>query len=179
MLSPCRWHYSHTKSYVPRPLQSSSPVQSQSQSPVSGPPSPIPDQSQSTPSCRASNELPISLSPAKGTRRTDTRTEAPALTHATASHPGKRSRSLSTQQPDQANPIQADPYDIPERCWKRKVVAKKDGRQPVLVADPRTCPLPSPCLLLFFYFEILRALFFALGADRAIHTYPCDRRRQP
>lgn len=99
-------------------------------------------------------------------------------------NPGKRSRPLSSQQPDQTNQPtqnQADPDDIPEHCWKRKVVPKKDRQQPVLIADPRTCLLRSPCRLLFFLFSNSTCSLFVLlwvqtGPSIA---YPCDRRRQP
>lgn len=171
MLSPCRWHYSHTKSYVPVRGPSWPRLQSQT--------SPNPP-----PSSRASNELPISPSPDQRDK-TDRHTSARAprsphsLTHAIASHPSKRSRALSSQQPDQADPAQADRDDRPEHCWKRTAIAKKDRPQPVLVADLRTCLLHSPCLLSLFLSSKIYMLFCALGADRAVHPYPCRGLPQP
>lgn len=170
MLSPCRWHYSHTKSYVPVRGPSWPRLQSQT--------SPNPPR----PAGPATN-CPISPSPANETRRTDTRPRAPpgARTHSRTQLQVTQAsgQALSNQQPDQADPIPADRDDRPEHCWKRKAIAKKDRPQPVLAADPRTCLLHSPCLLSLFLFSKIYMLFFALGADRAIHPYPCRGLPQP
>ena len=86
---------------------------------------------------------------------------------------------LPNSQTRPANPNQADPDDIPEHCWKRKVVPKKDRQQPVLVADPRTCLLRSPWRLLLSYSQSLHALFLLWVQTGPSIAYPCDRRRQP
>lgn len=98
MLSPCRWHYSHTKSYVPRPVQPtpfSVPVPGL-RCPVSVS-NPIPDQSQFThPAGPATNCQYLYLTGLRD--ETDRHTHTPAITPTIASHSSKQASKQASGQ---------------------------------------------------------------------------------
>lgn len=152
VLSPCRWHYSHSKSYVPRPTPAHSSPSPRSQVPrlrsQTSPNSPHP-------AGPATNCQYLYLTGQRD--KTDRHTQVQVTQ---ASGQGLYLPNNHTR------PTTFKPSGTTQRniVWKRKVDAKKDRHQPVLVADPRG---PVYCAALGYSFF----LFSLCSGCRQGHPY--------